>query len=342
MLTTRWKVVIGASVAVLAFTGMAAFWLLRQMDPPGGPGDPVPIEIAEGTSASRIGAILDDEGVITSARIFRLYTRVTGAGEFQAGIYAKGEFRKRMAMGDVVDALEAGPQIEYAKLTVPEGFTLDQIAARVGKLPGRSSDRFLSLASSGTIRSKYQPEGVTSLEGLLFPDTYFVAEDEDEADILTRMITLFDQVADDARFAERARAAGRTPYEAIVIASLVEEETRVADERDLVSAVIRNRLAKGMLLQIDATVLYALGEHKDRVLFSDLEVDSPYNTYKNAGLPPTPIASPGEESLLAALEPADVAYLYYVKIDQDGRHAFAETPGEHQANIAEAERKGVR
>lgn len=341
-MTRAWKIAIGVGAGLLLVLGLGAFWLVRQIDPPGGPGEPVAVEIAEGTSASRIAAILDDEGVITSARVFRLYTRVTGAGEFQAGIYRKGEFRRRMAMGDVVDALEAGPRIDYERLTVPEGLTLAQIAERVGGLESRSEERFLELAASGAVRSKYQPEGSTNLEGLLFPDTYLVAEDEDEETILRRMVTLFDQVADEVGLAAKAPAAGLTPYEAVVLASLVEEETKIADERDLVSAVIHNRLERGMLLQIDATVLYALGEHKERVLFRDLEVDSPYNTYKVAGLPPTPIAASGRESLRAAVEPADAAYLYYVKIDEDGRHAFAETGAEHQANIRQAERNGVR
>lgn len=338
----RARVLIGAGVGILLLLGVAAFWVVRQIDPPGGPGDPVAVEIPQGTPASRIASILDDKGVITSARVFRLYARVTGAGGFQAGIYRKGEFRERMAMGDAVDALEAGPEIEYAKLTIPEGFTLAQIAERVGKTPGRSAERFLEVAGSGAVRSKYQPEGATSLEGLVFPDTYFVAEDESEEAVLRRMVTLFEQVADEVGLAERAAALGRTPYEIITVASLVEEETRIDEERDLVSAVVHNRLAQGMLLQVDATVLYALGEHKERVLFSDLEVDSPYNTYRNAGLPPTPIAAPGEASLRAAAAPASVDHLFYVKIDEDGRHAFATTAAEHQRNIAEAERRGVR
>ena len=210
------------------------------------------------------------------------------------------------------------------------------------QLEGRSSERFLELATSGAVRSKYQPEAVTTLEGLLFPDTYLVAEDEDEERILRRMVALFEQVADGAGIADGARALGLTPYELVVVASLVEEETKIADERALVSAVIRNRLERGMLLQIDATVLYALGEHKNRVLFRDLEVDSPYNTYRYAGLPPTPIAAPGAESLAAAAAPADSPFLFYVKIDADGRHKFAETAAEHGRNVAEARAKGVR
>lgn len=340
---SRWaRALVAALVLVVVLGGAGAFWLYRQVNPSGGPGDPVEITIPEGTGAATVADILEDEDVISSARIFRVYMRLVGAGEFQAGRYTQGELRERMSMGDAVAALEVGPEITFERLTVPEGLTLDQVASRVGELEGRSAERFLELAESGNVRSAYQPAGVDSLEGLVFPDTYQIAEDEDEEAILRRMVTLFDSVADEVGLDQKARAVGLEPYEAIVLASLVERETKIADERTLVSAVIHNRLEEGMLLQIDATVLYALGEHKDRVLFRDLEVDSPYNTYRNAGLPPGPIASPGRAALEAAVEPADVAFLYYVKVSEDGEHAFAETPQEHQRNIAEAEDRGVR
>lgn len=342
VLTARWKAVIGVGAALLLLVGFGALWLVRQIDPPGRPGEPVAVEIPEGTPAARIAALLDDQGVITSRRVFRLYTRITGAGEFQAGIYRKGEFRKRMAMGDVVDALEAGPEIEYSKLTIPEGFTLAQIADRVGTLPGASRDRFLETASSGTVRSKYQPEGSINLEGLLFPDTYFVAEDESEEQVLARMVTLFEQVADEVGLGEKAVTVGLSPYQVVTLASLVEEETKVDDERPVVASVIYNRLARGMNLEVDASIDYAYGRHIERKLFEHLEVESPYNTYKHAGLTPTPIASPGRPSLEAVLSPETSNYLFYVKIDPDGRHGFAETFEQHQRNIAEAERRGVR
>lgn len=339
----RWAKVLLVLLALgVVLGGVAGFWLYRQVNPSGPPGEPVEIVIDEGTAASRVADVLEERDVITSATVFRIYLRVTGAGEFQAGRYARGELRRNMSMGDAVAALEAGPRIEYERLTVPEGLTVEQIAERVGALEGRSAERFLELAESGEIRSQYQPDGVASLEGLLYPETYQVAEDEDEERILRRMVALFDQVAADVGLEEKAPAVGLTPYEAVILASLVEEEARVADERVLISAVIHNRLEAGMLLQIDATVLYALGEHKDRVLFRDLEVESPYNTYRNPGLPPTPIAASGAEALRAAVEPADVDYRYYVKIDEDGSHAFAETSEGHQRNIAEAERRGVR
>lgn len=340
-LTRRGKIIVGVAAFALLLAGAAGVWLVRQIDPPGSPGDAVTIEIAEGSAQSAIADLLDDRDVITSSRVFRFYLRVTGAGEFQAGIYSSGELRTNMAMGDVVDALESGPEIAYERLTVPEGLTVEEIAARVDALEGRSGERFLELATSGAVRSSLQPEGVDTLEGLLFPDTYLVAEDETEEEILRRMVTLFEQVTDSVGLVERADAVGLTPYEAVILASLVEAEAKVPEDRELIASVIHNRLDDGMLLQIDATVIYALGEHTERVLFRDLEVESPYNTYQNPGLPPTPIAASGEASLEAAVAPADTEFRFYVKTDEAGKHAFARTADEHQRNVADARERGV-
>ena len=345
-LTRRGRIVLGA-LAVLLVVGLGAgVWLLRQVNPSGGPGEKIAVDIVPGTSASVVATKLEDTGVITSARIFRLYLKATGgAGSIQAGEY---ELRKNLSMGKARAALRRGPSIKFQKLTVPEGLTLEQIADRVGELPGRSRDKFLSAAKSGAVRSKWQPPGSTNLEGLLFPDTYLVTDKEDEAGIVRRLVSRFDQVADEVGL-EAAAGAGQggqakppslSPYEVIVAASLVESEAKVKDDRSLIASVISNRLQQGMKLQIDATVLYAIG-HKDKVLYKDLEVDSPYNTYKIDGLPPTPISAAGKASLEAVLHPADTPYLYYVLSDKNGKHAFATTSSEFEALKAEARRKGL-
>jgi UPF0755 protein len=331
---------IAGGLAAVAVVGLVAVvWLARQLDPPGAPGRPVTVVIEPGTSGVGIANRLERAGVLSSARIFRLYLRVRGGGGgFQAGEY---RLRRRMAMGAVASALRAGPDIRYDRLTVPEGLTLPEIADRVGKLPGRDGKRFLDLARSGEIRSRWQPAGVNILEGLLFPDTYLITEKEDERAILERLLRRFDEVAAEVGLADRAPGRQLEPYQAVVAASLVEAEARVPEDRPLIAAVIENRLRKGMRLQIDATVLYALGRHKSRVLFADLEVDSPYNTYKVQGLPPTPIEAPGRAALAAVLEPAEVDYLYYVLFEANGKHAFAATSAEFERLKAEARRKGV-
>jgi UPF0755 protein len=178
----------------------------------------------------------------------------------------------------------------------------------------------------------------------MLPETYNVEPDDDESEILARMVGDFDKLATDLGYADAATKVGISPYEALVVASLVERETRIDDERAKVAQVIYNRLRRGMRLQIDATVVYALGRSgtDTRVLLKDLEIDSPYNTYRNAGLPPTPIAAPGAESLRAALNPEAGPWLFYVVTEADGRHSFAVTGAEHQANIRKAEQNGVR
>jgi UPF0755 protein len=335
----RRRLLLGAAGAVVLVALVGGVGLARQIDPPGPPGATVAVPIPPGTSAAGIAHRLQQQRVLHSARLFRVYLKLAGGGAtFQAGEY---ELQQNMSMGAVVHALKAGPKIRFDKLTVPEGLTLADIADRVGKLPGRDRDRFFRAARSGAVRSKWQPPGMTSLEGLLFPDTYLITDKEDETAILTRLRDRFDQVAGTLGLADRPLPAGMSAYQVIVAASLVEAEAKVPEDRPLIAAVIQNRLRAGMKLQIDATVLYALGQHKDRVLYSDLEVDSPYNTYRVNGLPPTPIAAPGKASLQAVLDPAKEDYLYYVLFDKNGKHAFASTPDEFERLKAEAKRKGV-
>jgi UPF0755 protein len=206
------------------------------------------------------------------------------------------------------------------------------------------------LAALTAVRSKYQPEGSTELEGLLFPATYSVqeADEADEQKLVRQMVATFDQVGDEiglelAPFTLEGAAGSRTisPYEVIIIASMIEREARVPEERPMVARVIYNRLREGMMLGIDATVLYAIGENKEILTRSDLEVDSPYNTRLYRGLPPTPIASPGRASLEAALNPAAGDWLYYVIADEDGRHYFTDSFSDFERAVAEARQKGL-
>ena len=337
----RWPFVLLA-LAVVGFlvVGLAFSWVQRQLNPSGPPGEAVAVTVSPGMSTADIGGLLEREGVISNATVFRYYAQFTGAGSIQAGNYT---VRKGEELAKVFEVLEGGASTEMGQpITVPEGLRLEEIAAAVGRLPGRSADRFLEVARSGTVRSQYQPQGSNNLEGLLLPETYFVAPDEDEARILRRMVDAFDKLATELNLSGGAARRGITPYQAVIVASMVEREARVPEDRGPIAQVIYNRLAKGMALQIDATVLYALGAHKDRVLFKDLEVDSPYNTYKVPGLPPGPIASPGRRALEAALNPTTGPFLYYVVIEENGKHAFAQTDAEHNRNIEAARKKGLR
>jgi UPF0755 protein len=337
----RWRVVVGAGVVVLAVLVVAAgLWARGKIDPSGGPGEEVALTIPEGTSTSGIAELLADEGIVSDASVFKYYVRFSGGRAFEAGDYT---LRRNSAMGDVVATLEGGPEIAFERLTVPEGLTLEAIGERMEEIERFSAERFLEVAESGSVRSRFQPEEVDSLEGLLFPETYQVDPREDEAALLARMVEQFDAVAAELGYEQAEEEVGLSPYEAVIVASLVESEARVPGDRAKISRVIHNRLEEGMLLQIDATVIYARGERREggRVLFEDLEVDSPYNTYRNPGLPPTPIAVPGRAALEAALNPEPGDWLYYVKYEEDGTHAFSSTNEEHNQRIAEAKAKGV-
>jgi len=339
-LRTALLVVLAVIVVVAAGAGGAAWWVQQRLDPPGEAGEQVAFVVGEGASTTAIADQLEAEGIIADARVFRVYLRLEGQPTFQAGSY---ELRRDSTVWDVRAALEAGPAITYTRLTVPEGLRLEEIAERVDLHPRFTGDAFRAAIDGGAVRSAYQPGSVDTLEGLLLPETYTIDERQDEAALLRTMVSSLDAAADAAGVADAAARVGISPYEAIVVASLIEEEARVPEDRAKIARVIYNRLDDGMRLQIDASVIYALGQRREdgRVLFSDLEVDSPYNTYRNEGLPPTPIAAPGRASLEAALNPAEGDWRFYVKYEDDGTHAFSRTYEEHQRRIAEAKDRGV-
>jgi len=330
----RWLLL--ASAVLLTVVAGLGLWVHSRIDPSGPPGAPVVVQIPDGTSTSGIAQLLADDGVISNAFLFQLYVRVNGDGPFRAGVYS---LRRHESYGQAVRGLEGASVVD--RLTIPEGFTLRQIAARVGALPGHTAAGFLAAASSGQVRSRYEPAGTTNLEGLLFPDTYVVPRGEADAQILRMMVDRFDQVAAQTGLDSAAGRAGVSPYQAVVVASMIEREAKVPTDRPLVAEVVYNRLAKGMRLQIDATVLYALGPGHTDLTSADLTVDSPYNTYKVTGLPPAPIASPGLASLQAALAPAKGGYLYYVVVGADGQEAFSATLAGQEANIALARSRGL-
>jgi UPF0755 protein len=316
----------------------AGAWFLFQLNPPGNAGKRVSVEVPRRTGNAEIGDLLEDKGVIGSSRAFQIYVGVTRAGPFDAGRYT---MRQNMGVRDAVDVLESGAaKTPETALTLPPGLTLSELADRVGMLPGHNRDAFLQMAQSGAVRSKYQPPEVTSLEGLLYPDTYSVSRDETDEQILTRLVSAFDKKAD-AIALSGPNAAGLSPYQTIVAASLIEREAKLDEDRSLIAAVIRNRLATGRLLQIDATVCYAKGGCTESPTAADLALDSPYNTYKVAGLPPTPISNVTVESLRAAQNPSPEPFLFYVLIDRNGKHAFATTEEEHNRNVEEARQKGL-
>jgi UPF0755 protein len=334
------RVLLLVAVLGLIGAGLTAVWYERQVHPSGGPGAEVAIRIPDGSSTQEIASILATKGVISSPKVFRVYVKLKGASGFRAGDYT---LRRHADFDDVIKALRKGPAYVFTGkyLTIPEGFTLSQIADRVGTSPGRSAQAFLQVAQSGTVRSQFEPDGVNNLEGLVYPDTYQVEKTDDETAILRKMVAAFDRAAVAAGIDQAQAKVGVSPYQAIIVASLIEREGKVAQDRPKISRVIYNRLAKQMKLQIDATVLYALGSHKTVVLNKDLEVDSPYNTYKIPGLPPGPIASPGRASLEAAVGPEVGDWIFYVKCQADGEHCFSNNEAQFNRDVQDAHRRGV-
>jgi UPF0755 protein len=285
--------------------------------------------VPEGSSSSAIGDLLEREGIIASSFVWDWYLRINGGGPFQAGDY---ELAEDSAMGDVVDLLDAGPlPPEVRRFTVPEGFTLEETLDRLADQDrGLGLDRaeLAQLMSSGQVRSVYQPADQPSNEGILFPETYEVDPEATPLQVLQRMVGELDSTMAELDVESARTRFNLTPYEVLIVASLIEEESKVPEERPMVARVIYNRLRQGIPLGIDATSRYEAelaGRGRERIDFSS---DSPYNTRRVRGLPPTPIASPGRASIEAALNPADGPWLYYVLEDEEGHHFFTESNSE--------------
>lgn len=323
-LTRRGRIVaaLGAFAAIALAVAAAGFLYLRSIGVVGSsdPGARVSVTIPEGAGAAAIGRVLERERVIDSAFGFRIAIYLDGGeNEIQAGEY---ELRRGLTAADALAALEHGPIVEFVTVTFPEGAWLTDFARIVEEDAGIPSHEFMRAATSGRIRSGLSPPDVETLEGLLFPSTYQIVEDDTAASVVRRLVDEMEEQTAAIDF-ERARDTGVSPYEAVIVASMVEAEAAVDSERATIARVIYNRLNEGIRLGIDATVIYALGKHKETLTQSDLAIDSPYNTRRVTGLPPTPIGAPGLESLRAAVDPADGPWLYYVLSDCEGHHAFS-------------------
>jgi UPF0755 protein len=316
------------AIAVLPFV-LVAGWFAWQLYEPGGDGAPVTVTVPQGWGAKQIGDELASKDVVGSSLAFQLWYRISG-GSTEAGSY---DLHEHMGVKAATDVLSRAPAnaaagAGHTVLALPPGLRLEQIADRVGALPGHDRAAFLALAQSGQIRSKYQGDQM-SVEGFTWPDTYFV-EGMSDREILQRIVSEFDEHGDAVGLG--SPATGLTPQQTVVAASLVQAEAGSASDAPKVAAVISNRLKQGTPLQIDATLCYAKGGCPPLPTNADKQLDSPYNTYRVNGLPPTPIMTVTEQSLRAALAPANVPYLFYVT-GKDGVTYFATTLAEHEANI---------
>jgi UPF0755 protein len=294
---------------------------------------PLTVEIPEGTSGSEVVSILSSSGVIRCDLVSKFVVRRRGLqASFIAGTY---DLTTNMELDSVLDILTTPPRpVETVRLTIPEGYRVSQTAERVEEDLGIPANRFVQAAQSGEFAlPPYLPEGTETVEGFLFPKSYeFVKESRiTSRRVIEELLEQFAQEVGSLPW-RNARALALDRYEIIIIASMIEEEAQVPEERAMISAVIHNRLAIGEVLGIDATLLYDDPTPEDGTLTeSDLAFDSPYNTRLRAGLPPTPISSPGLASIEAALEPADVDFLYYVLCPEEGEgvHRFTRTLEDH-------------
>jgi len=326
--SVRYGGVVRAGAALLlvwAATGLAG---CTSADPeaPESTTEQTEVRIPSGATAVQIGRVLQRAGLVRFPRAFALTARITGAeGSLKAGRY---RFARDASWFQILDQLERG-SVETVSLTIPEGFTLWQIAARIAAFTGDDPDSVRLLLADSALTAALAVPGPT-LEGYLFPDTYRLAEELPARAVIEALVERYREFWTPDRRA-RLDSLGLTESELVTLASIVEKEARVAEERPVIAGVYWNRLQRGMLLQADPTVQYALGgEPRERLLYSDIDAvkDHPYNTYSQTGLPPGPIASPGEAALEAALSPADVPYLFFVA-RPDGSHVFTRTNREH-------------
>ena len=301
----------------------AALWLARNLLPASGKPDAHPhgpliaVVVPRGATASDIGTILERRGIVSDGGRFDAYAKGEGQGsEFQAGSY---RFRAGTDYDDIIARLDLGPATAVtAKLVVPEGFRITQIAAAVPSvgIPRRAYLR--------AVRRAAPPAGFghpSSMEGFLFPATYDVGRNETARQLVAQQLAAFRGTFAKVNL-RYARSKNLTPYDVLTIASMIEREAHVARDRPLISAVIYNRLRLGMPLGIDSTSLYPLGSWTAPLTNAELHSSNPYNTRIRPGLPPTPICNPGLASLQAAAHPAHVDYLYFVAVGKTGRHYF--------------------
>jgi UPF0755 protein len=347
----RWlAVLLGLLVVIVLVLGATGLWVRDQIDP-GDPGEEISLTIPSGATTGDIARLLSERGVITNATIFEWYLCFSGGapdGGFKAGDYTG--LRVNSAMGDAIDVLERGPAPPpVATVTIREGLWLAETRAAILEAFPDMDPAALD-AAIAAVRPPIIPFGVDTPEGVLFPATYEVpkAQSNDPQLIVDQMVAAFDRVSATQGLPESAvlldGVAGDreiTPYQALIVASMIEAEARTDADRPKIARVIYNRLAQDMQLGIDATVLYALGDRLAPLTQSQLNVNSPYNTRRFAGLPPTPINSPGEASIQAALQPEEGDWLYYVLADEEGNHEFTETYDQHQQAVNRAREKGL-
>jgi UPF0755 protein len=328
---------VNSGIVVVVLIVLGAGWLWYRHAEAGAPGKGVVITVSEGESFDAVRSELISQGVIGSGLAFDLYALLNGTPTVVPGQYY---MQKDESFADTASVLGAAPNV--LSLQVPPGFTVAEISARIEA--GGYTDlgnAFEQAATSGTIRSPFQPAGSKNLDGLLAAGSYEVLPNESARSLLTEMIDQFTKIAATSGISPSDELNGLDAYEVVTVASIVEKEGYIEKNMGRVSRVIYNRLAAGMPLQMDSTVLYSLGQDGGPVTPADLRIRSPYNTYLNTGLTPTPICFPSVQALAAATHPTPGAWLYFTLVSEDGTEAFSDTYAGQLANEKLARERGI-
>jgi UPF0755 protein len=324
-------------------------WGREQLDPSGEQGAAINLTLPPGVSTSGISKILEQYDVIPDARAYEWYVRLKGAPLFQAGDYT---FHTNSTVWEALEVLQAGPRYVEQKIqirvTIPEGLTVRQIIREIDEVEGMpfTGAEFEDELRMQHIVSNYAPSpsamppgALEPYEGLLFPDTYYLGPESTPEELLTLMLTRFDEVLTRLGYGAAPQTVGMSAYETVVLASLIEREARIGSERAKISRVIHNRLAADWALGIDASIIYVTGN--TQLTLTDLQTESPYNTRLTKGLPPTPIAAAGSASLEAAMAPLPGQWMFYVLADEAGRHSFSVSSQEFERDKARCQERGL-
>lgn len=318
----------GASLIVLALV------MIRISG--GREGDAVIVEIPSGSTSQRVASVLEANDVVGSARLFHAYVLIRQADRgLKAGTYA---MRTGSSMKEALRQLSRG-EVETVPVTIPEGLAFWQLAPILAGITGDSEDAIATVLRNPALAERFGVPGPT-IEGYLFPDTYRFARGVPLDAVIEAMVARYADVWTDER-RTALEASGMTETEIVTLASIIQTEARQVSEMPRISGVYHNRIRDGWLLQADPTVIYALGGYRERLLYAAIDsvADNPYNTYTQRGLPPGPIASPGERAIQAALRPEEHDYWYFVA-RPDGYHVFTQTLAEH--NRAKEEQRLAR
>ncbi len=333
----RRRIVGGIAAALVVVLLAFVVWYEVESHAFGPEGPQVVITVQHGESTGSVIDALERGGVIGSAIAFQVYDLLHGTPAVLPGSYA---LHQNQSFAAVHAALAAGPNV--TPVDVRPGYTLAEVARQVDSAPGHVDGGFQKTASSGVVHSAFSPAGSNDLEGMLGTGGYLLFPGESDQTLLQDMVDRFDRDARSVGLSTASAAAlGLTPAQVITAASVVEKEGYITANMPKVARVIYNRLARDMPLQMDSTILYALGQDGGTVTSADLKIQSPYNSYLNKGLPPTPICMPSTTAIAAALHPPTGAWLYFVLVQKNGVMAFSDTYAQQLANEALARSRGL-